>query len=149
MNGRCTGLNHRFHQLEGVQHAAEARLRIRDDRQEVVSKARIARFDSSGPLDLIRTAEGIVDPIHHRRYGVSRIERLIRVHAGGEVGVRRDLPAGEINRLNTRLRLLQRLTAGQRAEAVDVALFRATVQQLPHFRRTVLCQRAFRIDRAA
>ena len=65
VNGRCTGFNHRFHQLKGVQHAAETGFRIGDDRQEIVYKTRIVGFDTRGPLDLIRTAEGIVDPIHH------------------------------------------------------------------------------------
>ncbi|SAI54292.1 Uncharacterised protein [Enterobacter hormaechei] len=65
VNGRCTGLNHGFHQLKGVQHAAETGFRIGDDRQEIVDKTRIVGFDTRGPLDLIRTAEGIVDPIHH------------------------------------------------------------------------------------
>lgn len=63
--GRCTGLNHGFHQLKGVQHAAETGFRIGDDRQEIISKARIVGLDARRPLDLIRTAEGIVDPIYH------------------------------------------------------------------------------------
>lgn len=45
VNSRCTGFNHRFHQLKGVQDAAETGLRIRHDRQEVVDKARIVRLN--------------------------------------------------------------------------------------------------------
>ena len=149
MNRRCTGFNHRFHQLKGVKDAAKTGLRIRHDRQEVVDITRIVRFNPDRPLDLIGTTESVVDPIHHRRYRVGRIQRLIRIHAGRQVSIRRHLPAGEINGFDTRLRLLQGLAAGQRAETVDVPFFRLTVQQTPHFRRAKLRQRAFRIHRAA
>ncbi|MNV00673.1 hypothetical protein D3C71_908440 [compost metagenome] len=147
VNCRCTGFNHGFHQLKGIQHAAKARFGIGHDRQEIIHEARIVRFDSGRPLDLIRTAEGVVDPIHHRRHRVSRIKRLVRIHTGRQVGVSCHLPAGQINRFDTRFRLLQRLTTGQGTEAVDVSFFRFTMQQTPHFRRTKLRQRAFRVDR--
>ncbi len=38
------GGDHRFHQLEGVQHAAEAGFRIGDDRQEIIGVAFAARL---------------------------------------------------------------------------------------------------------
>ena len=147
--GRCTGLNHRFHQLKRIKHAAKPRFRVGDDRQEIIGITRIVRLNTRRPLDLIRAAEAVVDPIDHGRYRVRRIERLIRIHAGGQVGVRCDLPAGKINRFNARFRLLQRLAAGQRAQAVDVAFFRFPVQQSPHLCRAQLRQSTFRVDRAA
>ncbi|CSG64834.1 Uncharacterised protein [Shigella sonnei] len=97
-------------------------------------------------MDLIGTTEGVVDPLHHSWHRVCRIERLIRIHAGRQVSVRRYLPSRQIDCFNTRFRLLQRLTASQCTEAVDVAFFRLTVQQTPHFRCAQLRQRAFRID---
>ena len=146
VNCRCTGFNHRFHQFKGIQDTAKTGFRIGNDRQEVIDIARIARLNARGPLDLIGTTEGVVDPLHHSWHRVCRIERLIRIHAGRQVSVRRYLPSRQIDCFNTRFRLLQRLTASQCTEAVDVAFFRLTVQQSPHFRRTQLCQRAFRID---
>ena len=134
VNCRCTGFNHRFHQFKGIQDTAKTGFRIGNDRQEVIDIARIARLNARGPLDLIGTTEGVVDPLHHSWHRVCRIERLIRIHAGRQVSVRRYLPSRQIDCFNTRFRLLQRLTASQCAEAVDVAFFRLTVQ------------RAFRID---
>ena len=46
VNGRCTSLNHRFHQFKRVQDAAKTRFRIGDDRQEVIDIARIVRFNT-------------------------------------------------------------------------------------------------------
>ncbi len=119
------GLDHRFHQLEGVQHAAEAGFRIGDDRQEVIGVAFAARLNLVRPLDLIGAAEGVVDALDDLRHRVRRIERLVRVHGRRAVGVRRHLPAGQVDRLDAGLGLLQRLAAGQRAQAVDVAFLRA------------------------
>ena len=65
---RCTGRNHRFHQFKGIQHAAETRFRIGNDRQEIINVARIVWLDTVRPLDLIRTTESVVDPIDHRRH---------------------------------------------------------------------------------
>ena len=125
---------------------AKTGFRIGNDRQEVIDIARIARLNACGPLDLIGTTEGVVDPLHHSWHRVCRIERLIRIHAGRQVSVRRYLPSRQIDCFNTRFRLLQRLTASQCTEAVDVAFFRLAMQQTPHFRRAQLRQGAFRID---
>jgi hypothetical protein len=47
------GVDHRLHQLEGVEHAAEAGLGIGDDRREVVDVAGVARVLAFRPLDLV------------------------------------------------------------------------------------------------
>jgi hypothetical protein len=64
----------------------------------------------------------------HLRHRVDRIQRLVRIHLARDVGVRRDLPARQVDRLEAGLDLLHRLVAGQRAERVDEGLF---VDQLP------------------
>ncbi|MPN55416.1 hypothetical protein SDC9_203098 [bioreactor metagenome] len=74
VNSRCTGLNHRLHQLKRIQYAAKPGFRIGDDWQEVIHIARIVGLNTAGPLDLIRTAKGVVDPIHHCRNRVCRVE---------------------------------------------------------------------------
>jgi hypothetical protein len=55
------GLDHRLHQLEGVEHAAEAGLGIGDDRREAVDL--VLAF---GPLDLVGAGEGVVDALDDR-----------------------------------------------------------------------------------
>ena len=54
-----------------------------------------------------------------------RIERLVRIHLAGVVGVGRDLPAREIDGLEPGLHLLQGLVAGQRAERAHEGPFAA------------------------
>jgi hypothetical protein len=43
------------------------------------------------------------------RHRVHRIERLVRIHLAGDVGVGGDLPARQVDRLEAGLHLLQRL----------------------------------------
>jgi hypothetical protein len=123
MNARSARLDHRFHELEGVQHAAESRLGIGDDGREEVNVA--VPFHV---LDLIRAHERVVDPAHDHRYRVDGVERLVRIHLARDVRVGRNLPAGKVDRLEAGLHLLQRLVAGHRAKRVDERL---VVHQLP------------------
>src|SRR3546814_6359437 len=50
------------------------------------------------------------------RHAVIGVEALVGVHLPGGVGVRRDLPAREVNRLQPGADLLHRLVAGEGAE---------------------------------
>ena len=70
----------------------------------------------------------IVDLAHDTRHAVDRVERLVGIHGAGAIGVRRDLPAGEIDRLEPGLGLLHGLVAGEGAERVDEGL---RVEQVP------------------
>jgi len=54
----------------------------------------------------------------------------VGVHLAGEVGVARDLPAAEVDRLQAGLDLLHRLVARERAERVDEGLGVDEVPQL-------------------
>ncbi|MOA07596.1 hypothetical protein D3C78_1273030 [compost metagenome] len=116
-----TGLNHRLHQFESVQHATKAGFGIGDDRQEVVGVTFAARLNFVGPLDLVGAAEGVVDALNHTRHRVNRVQRLVRVHRRRRVGIRRHLPTGQVNRLDAGLGLLQCLAASERPQTVDVA----------------------------
>ena len=69
------GVDHRLHQLEGVQHAAEAGLRVGDDRREPVDVA--LAFHG---LDLIGARQRVVDALDHRRHRGNRVERLVGIH---------------------------------------------------------------------
>ncbi len=83
-----------------------------------------------GVMNLIRAPQRRVDPPHDRGHRVGRIERLVRVHLAGEIGIRRDLPAGQVDRIEPGLHLLHRLVAGERAERVDERLLVQIAPQL-------------------
>ena len=111
MHRRGARLDHALHQLEGIERSAEAGFRVGDDRREPV--------DDVGPLeprDLVGALEGLVDAANQLGNRGRGIERLVGIHLAGIVGVGGDLPAGDVDRLEPGLDLLQRLVAGQRAE---------------------------------
>ncbi len=119
VHARGARLDHRLHQLEGVQRASEAGLCVGDDRRQPVDAPVALR-----PGDLVGAHERVVQPAHERRCAVRRVEALVRVRLAAQVSVGRDLPAGEVDRLQSRLDHLHRLAAGQRAERGDVVLGR-------------------------
>ena len=140
VDARRAGFDHRLHQLEGVEHAAEAGLGIGDDRREVVDVVL-----ALGPLDLVGAREGVVDALDDHRHRVRRIERLVGVHLAGDVGVARDLPARQVDRLQAGLDLLHRLVAGERAERVDERL---GVDEVPELFGAAPRERVLDADRA-
>lgn len=98
--------NHRLHQLKRIKHAAKSRLRIRNNWQKVVGITLITRLNAVRPLNLIGAPKGIIDAFNHRGYGIRWVERLVGIHAGRQIGIRRHLPTGKINRFDARFRLL-------------------------------------------
>src|SRR3546814_5563505 len=112
-----------LHDLEAVQRAAEARLGIGDDRNDPVASS--AAFHM---LDLVGALYGAVDTPAKLRPGIGGIERLVGIHGAGGVGVGRDLPAGEVDRLEAGPRHLHRSVAGEGAEGVDINV---GIKQLP------------------
>ena len=79
-------------------------------------------------LDLVGAAEGVVDRSHQGRRAVAGVQALIGIHLPGEVGVGRDLPAAQVDGLQTGLDHLDCLVARDGAQGGDVGL---GVQQLP------------------
>jgi hypothetical protein len=130
MHARGAGSDHRLHQFERVQRATEACLSIGDDRRHPVGAV-----VALGVRDLVGAAQGGVDPLHDVRHRVHRIQRLVGIHLAGGVGIRRHLPAGQVDRLQSRLDLLHCLIAGQRAERRHEGL---SLQQVPQPCRTYL-----------
>ncbi len=141
MDTRRARIDHRLHQLERVQHAAEAGLGIGDDRREEIDVALAFHV-----LDLVGAHQRVVDPAHDLRHRVDRIERLVRIHLAGDVGVGGDLPARKVDRLQAGLHLLQRLVAGHRAERVHERL---VVHQLPQLLRAAARERVLDVNRSA
>ena len=119
----CAGLDHTLHQLEDVQRAAETGLGVGDYRGEPVDA--VLTF---GVVDLVCPLQRLVDPLDHVRHAVRRVQTLVRVHLARQVRIRRNLPTGEVDRLQAGLHLLHRLVARQRTESIDVVL---AVHQVP------------------
>jgi len=107
-------LDVRLHDLERVERPTEAGLGVGHDRGEPVRP-----LVTLGMGDLVGAQPRVVDPAHHRRHRVRRVEALVGVGVPGEVGVRRDLPAGQVDRLQARLDHLHGLAARERAECRD------------------------------
>jgi hypothetical protein len=79
-------------------------------------------------LDLVGALQRAVDPLGELGRRVRRIERLVGIHRGSRVGIGRDLPARQVDRLQAGANHLHGLVAGQRTERVDEVF---AVEQLP------------------
>ena len=134
-------LDHRLHQLECVQHATETSLGVGHDRHQPVHVVL-----ALGVMQLVGAQQGVVDTLDHQWHRVRRIQRLVRIHLAGDVGVGRDLPAAEVDRLQAGLDLLHRLIAGEGTERVDEVFL---VQRLPQSFGAAACQRMLDGDGAA
>jgi hypothetical protein len=117
------GFQHVQHQLVGVEHAAETSLGVGHDRHQPIDVV-----VALGVVDLVGAAQGVVDATHHVGYRVGGVQRLVRIHRAGGIGVRRHLPTRQVDGLQASLHLLHRLVAGQRAQRVDEGL---RVQRAP------------------
>jgi hypothetical protein len=137
--GAC--LDHRLHQLEGVQRSAEAGLGVGHDRREPVAGDVALRV-----LDLVGALQRPVDAAHDVRDAVRRVQALVRVGLRRVVRVGGHLPAGQVDRLEPRAHHLHRLVPGERAERVEVGL---RVQQLPQPARAAVGQRVLDAHGAA
>ena len=123
MHAGSARLDHRLHQFVGVERAAEAGFGIGNDRRHIIN-AVIAL----GMSDLIGAAQRVVDAPDDSRDRIHRVQRLVRIHLPRCVRIRRNLPAGEIDRLQSGFDLLHRLVAGQCAQRRDKWL---GVEQMP------------------
>src|SRR5699024_3605111 len=137
-----TGTDHALHQLVGAENTTETGLGVGDDRGQPVGGVVI----TLGPGDLVGAQERVVDPTHHGRNRVGRVEALVRVGVAGKVGVGGHLPAGEVDRLQPGADLLDRLVTGERTERVDVVL---VVEQVPEALRAAAGQGVLFGDRTA
>ncbi len=110
------GCDHRAHELVGVQWATKASLCVSNDGNQPV----LNRGDTLGELDLVCAHERVVDAAHNGGNRVSGVERLVWVGLPGEVGVRCNLPSGQVDCLKPSLDLLHGLVSGQCTERVGV-----------------------------
>ncbi len=136
-------LDERLHDLEGVERAAEAGLGIGDDWREPGVDRKSVAFRR---LDLVGALQRAVDAPAQLRCGVGRIERLVGIHRRRGVGVCRDLPARQVDRLEAGPHHLHCLVAAERAQRVHEILF---MDQLPQPVGAHLGQRMPDLDGAA
>ena len=79
-------------------------------------------------LDLVGAHERPVQASHERRHAVRRVERLVGIGVAREVGVARDLPAGDVDALRAGLDHLHGLRTRKGAQGRQVLL---GVEQIP------------------
>ena len=69
VNAGRARFDHRLHQLECVEHAAEPRFCVGDDGREVVNGSTAFHV-----LDLVGAHECVIDPLHYRGHRVDRVQ---------------------------------------------------------------------------
>ncbi|CAG7843789.1 hypothetical protein USB125703_00001 [Pseudoclavibacter triregionum] len=144
VDARGARLDHRLHELVGVELAAEAGLGVGDDRGEPVALGGALL----GDLDLVGAEQRVVDATDDGGHRVRRVERLVRVGVRREVRVGGDLPAGEVDGLEAGAHLLHGLVAGERAERVR-PLAALLVRELPELLSAAAGEGVLLDDRAA
>ena len=132
-------INHGLHQFERIQDTTKPSFSIGHDRHKIVHIS-----GTTGALDLVCPLESIVDPSHNRGHRIDRVKRLIWIHGITQIGICSDLPARQINRLNTGFNLLDCLTTRQSAQGRDKIL---GVNPVPQFLSTEPSQRILDLDR--
>ena len=125
MHTRYASLDIGFHDFKTVQRPAEPGFCISDNWNEPVTVC--AAFTV---FDLIGTLQGTVDLARQFRSGIGRVEALVGIHRTGHIGIGCNLPARQVNRLQSGAGHLHRLIAGHGAKGIDI-IFRS--QQLPQF----------------
>ena len=88
VHARSAGLDHRGHQFEGVEGAAEPGLGVRDDREAELC------FSAFGPGDLVGAPEGVVQTADDRGDRAHGVERLVGIGVLRRVRVGGHLPPG-------------------------------------------------------
>ncbi len=123
MNRRGPRLDHRLHQLEGVQISTKSRFGVGHQRSQPVGFV-----VSFGVVNLIRAQKRVVQAANEIRHAIRRIQALIGIGLRRVVGISRHLPPAHVNRIEPRCDLLYRLISGHRAQGRDKS---ARVQQIP------------------
>ena len=99
-----------------------------------------------GILHLVGALEGLIDAVNDLGHAVGRIKALIRIHTAGEVIVRGNLPAAEVNGFEPGLDHLHGLIPSERPQRVHV---RPAVEQLPELARHLVGNGVLDFDCAA
>ena len=142
MNARNASLNIGLHNLIRIQRAAKASFGIGKNRREPIFNA----FAAFGMFNLIGTLQSAVDLARQFWAAIGGIKRLVGIHRTRHIRVRRHLPAGEIDRLQTSANHLHGLVAGKGTQSVGEGI---VVELIPEPRGPHLGQRVALGDGAA
>ncbi len=143
MHARSARLDKCLHDFKSVERPAKTGFRVSDNRREPGVNRQALAFRG---FDLVGALQGLVDALAQFRCGVGGVERLVGIHGGRGVGVRCDLPAGQVNRLEASADHLHGLITRQGAERVDEILL---VNELPQTVRAHFGKGLAHLHRAA
>ena len=115
--------DHALHQFECIEVAAKTSFRVGDEWSKPIHPVFSFRV-----VDLVGAHERLVDSSHEVGDAVSWIEALIGIHLSRIVGIGRDLPATDVDSLQTCLHLLYCLVTRHRAQSRDISF---GMQQFP------------------
>ena len=110
-----SAFDHSLHQLEGVEGSAESGFGVGDQRSEPV----LVVLAFLVP-DLVGAQQSVVDAAAELGDGIGRVEALIGIDLAGGVGVAGDLPAADVDGVESGLDHLNGLVAGHCAQSLDV-----------------------------
>src|ERR1700733_13525065 len=123
VNAGSASFDHRLHQLERIKVPAKAGFGIGDQ----WSKPLDAVF-AFGMMYLVRPHERLVNAAAKIGHAIGRIQTLVGIHLSGIVGIGSDLPAADINGLQSGVNLLHGLVASHCAERWNI---RFVLQKVP------------------
>jgi len=132
VNASGPRFNHRPGQLICVQRSTESGLGIGHNGHQPV-----AGYLALSTLNLVCPQQRLVQTLHHPGHTVHRIQTLIRIHLARAITIGRNLPAAEIDGLQTRPHLLHGLATTQCAQGIHIVL---RMQQVPQLLSTLLSQ---------
>src|SRR5262249_30086697 len=132
-------LDHRLHQFESIQGAAEPGFGIRHNGSHPIDAVLSVEM-----MNLVGAQEGIVDPTRYVGNAISRVQTLIWIHLACIIRVGCDLPSTKVDGLQTSLHLLHSLIAGEGTERRHV---RFVMEQLPESFGAKARERILDLDR--
>ena len=121
--------------------SAKSSLGVGDDRHEP-----LALRVPLGPLDLIGTEQCVVEPADERRHRVARVQALVGIGLPGKVGVGGDLPATQVDGLETSADHFHGLRTRHRSERSNE---RSRGELFPEAFRAAACDGVLDPDRTA
>ncbi len=141
MNTGRACFDHGAHQFEGIQIAAKARFRVGHNGGQPVDAIMAGHV-----RNLIGAQQRVVQAARQVGSAVGRVERLVGVGLARIVGITRNLPATEVDRLEPCLHHLDCLVACHRPQRPDEWL---GVEQIPQPFGAAARQRVFNMHGAA
>ena len=135
------GRDHLLHQLVRVEDTAEAGFRISHQRHVPLD-----RMIAVHVVDFVGAPQRILNAADQVGHAIGRVQALVGIHSQRAVRVGRDLPAADVDRLETGADFLHRLVPRDGRQRRHI---RFLAHQFPESRGTVTCQRVLHRERTA